>query len=343
MRLVLSRLFVVGLLFLPSGAFAATLYMSPNETELHPGDTIAVSVRIDTNEGECVNVVDGVINYTENISLVDVSRGESILPVWVEDPQIDKENNRVTFAGGIPNGYCGRIDGDPGLTNVLVELIFQAPGFVIGIGERDPYAQVSFDDQTQVLLNDGLGTQAPLRTLGSSIFVHEKPGGELIDEWNNRVELDTIPPSEFSISLERDVSAFGGRYFIVFNTTDKQSGLEHYEVIEEPLDALNLFSFGGIDAPWTIAKSPYLLKDQTLNSTIRVRAIDKAGNEYIATLVPDESLRGASERTYLVYVLAGMGVVTLIGVLVVVVVMSRNARRKKQTEGEFEENIAYDE
>ena len=33
--------------------------------------------------------------------------------------QINKENRTVTFAGGIPNGYCGRVNGDPKLTNII--------------------------------------------------------------------------------------------------------------------------------------------------------------------------------------------------------------------------------
>ena len=45
------------------------------------------------------------------------------------------------------------------------------------------------------------------------------------------------------------------------------------------------------NAPWVDAQSPYQLADQTLNSVVRVRAVDKAGNEYVATLIPEEDRR----------------------------------------------------
>jgi len=144
------------------------------------------------------------------------------------------------------------------------------------------------------------------------MFVHPQPGEDVVDDWNTRIAADTTPPTEFSVTLGSDKSIYAGRYFIAFSTTDKQSGIDHYEVIEEPIDDFNLFLWGGIDAPWKKVRSPYLLKDQSLNSTIRVKAIDKAGNEYIATLIPDESIRGVNSRMIFSIVIGASGVVVLL-------------------------------
>ncbi len=277
-------------------AEAATLYIEPHESEIYPGDSLSLAVRIDTDEGECVNVIDAVIEYDAELVAVDVSRGDSIVPIWVEDPKIDKTNRLVTFAGGIPNGYCGRIAGDPRLTNVIAELIIQAPTLSVSIGESDDIGEIKFRPETKVLLNDGLGSDAPLRTFGSKLLLNKKPRNEPLNEWNNRVSEDITPPQDFSITLASDVSIYNGRHFITFNTTDKQSGIDHYEIIEEPIDDFNLFGWGAADAPWEIARSPYLLEDQSLNSTIRVKAVDKSGNEYIAVYVPEENQRGLSDR-----------------------------------------------
>lgn len=38
--------------------------------------------------------------------------------------------------------------------------------------------------------------------------------------------------------------------------------------------------------PYIAGNSPYLLKDQKIKSVIRVKAIDKAGNERLAELAP---------------------------------------------------------
>jgi len=135
-----------------------------------------------------------------------------------------------------------------------------------------------------------------LRTFGSQIYVSDAAGGSTVDEWQSVIAEDKTNPRPFSISLVSDKSIYDGRYVVTFNTTDKQSGLDHYEIMEEPLDHFNLFLWGALTAPWKTAQSPYLLTDQTLNSTIRVKAIDKAGNEYIAVYVPAEELRGVTDR-----------------------------------------------
>ena len=134
------------LLLLPLATDAASLYIDPASSSIARGDAIKLSVRLDTDEaaGECVNAVDGVIHYSENIAPVDISIGDSILSMWVEQPIINSIDRTITFAGGIPNGYCGRIAGDPRLTNVVAELVFRVPGLTIGAG-NNPIANISFD------------------------------------------------------------------------------------------------------------------------------------------------------------------------------------------------------
>ena len=320
--------FVAVWLFLPHAfSYGATLYMEPRDVEIKRGDTIAVAVRLDTDADECVNVVDAVITYPPNIEPVDTSRGNSIFSVWVEEPKINKAEHTITFAGGIPNGYCGRIPGDPRLSNVVVELLFRSPGMVIGAVPDADSVAIDFAPETQVLLNDGFGTRAPLQTYGTNLILSDKVGSSLQNDWADRVGADGIAPEKFSITLERTPSAFSNRYYIVFNTTDKQSGIDHYEVIEEPLENFELFAWGAADAPWVEARSPYVLKDQSLNSTIRVRAIDKAGNEYVATLVPEESQRTLSIQGKVMIALVASVLVLFVFAGVVVAVLVRRRRR----------------
>jgi hypothetical protein len=322
----LRILFLGVLLFVASSAEAATLYIDPPKPTLNRGDAVTLAVRLDTDEaaGECVNAIDGVITYNNAITPVDISLGQSILPVWVEEPTIDKEKRTITFAGGIPNGYCGRIEGDPRLTNTVVELIFRAPGLTVGGGDTDPIGRVEFAPESKAYLNDGFGTEATLTTLGAELTLNKTVGTEIVDEWRDEINNDEIPPEEFTISLERDETAFDQKYYIVFNTTDKQSGISHYEVIEEAPKEAKLFTFGAATAPWIEARSPYVLDDQSLRSTIRVRAIDKAGNEYIATLQPQHV---AGSFNWL-YILAFAGVALLFFLTLAVWFISRRRRKK---------------
>jgi hypothetical protein len=322
-------------LLLPTNTFAASLYIDPGSSELLRGESLSMSVRLDTDEarGECVNAVDAVITYPDNIEPVDVSIGDSIFSMWVERPTINKENKTITFAGGIPNGYCGRVSGDPRLTNVLAEIIFRSPGFVVGgaANQSDSNsAEIAFADETAAYLNDGRGTRADLTTYPARITLNPEGGSGVNNAWRDKVNNDNIPPEEFSIFLEkRDVS---GDYYVVFNTTDKQTGIDTYQIMEEPLSQFGSFQWGRADAPWIEATSPYTLDDQSLNSIIRVRAIDKAGNEYIANLIPDESMRTFSFEQILTFLL----VATLLVLMVVFTVVGYRVYRKRRALKEHE-------
>ena len=103
-----------------------------------------------------------------------------------------------------------------------------------------------------------------------------------------------------------------------------------YEVMEEPLELRNLFMWGRADAPWKTVRSPYVLEDQSLSSTIRVRAIDKAGNEYVAVLVPDSASRTLPRELYIAGALAAAGLlILLIGLFVLIRFWHRRRRRMK--------------
>ena len=304
-------LFVLVCAFLFTGnahfSSAALLYIDPDVTEAFRGDTVTLGVRLDTSEDECINTVDATIHYDPSVRAVDVSTGNSILNIWVESPRIDEEAHTITFAGGLPGGYCGRVPGDPTLTNTLVELIFRIPGLSIGTGDNS-VARITFDESSQALLHDGRGTRAQLTLSDGEIRLGRTIGTEVEDNWRDAIAGDDIPPTEFSITLTKDPVAFGGKYFIVFNSNDKQSGIDHYEVIEEPFEQFELFTWGAANAPWQIITSPYVLKDQSLNSTIRVKAIDKAGNETISVLIPDTALRSMStKRRTIVFSASGAG------------------------------------
>lgn len=319
---------------------AASLYIDPPRSELSRGDAVELAVRLDVDEstGECVNAVDTVISYTENIEPVDVSLGDSIFSFWVEQPTINKADRTITFAGGIPNGYCGRVAGDPRLTNNIVKLIFRSPGFTIGARSESNEASVQFTDVTTAYLNDGLGTQVVPRLFGATMTLSPQAGSGIVDPWRAAVSADTTPPEEFSIFLERDELAFSGKYYISFNTTDKQTGIDLYQIMEQPIEQFGTFNWGRADAPWIIARSPYVLEDQSLNSVIRVRAIDKAGNEYIATLLPEESLRTISQNqinTYVMFGIIGLIVLGCFGVIVVFV-LQRIRKRKVKVDDSLE-------
>lgn len=279
-------------LLVPTATYAATLSLDPSTGSYGPGDTFMVTVRIDPGIDECINAVSGEIDYPHDILKASaVSKGESLLTLWPEEPSVDLEKGIVRFGGGIPAGYCGRVQGDPGKTNILAKIVFSVTAnFVDGkLASSSSPIVLSFGPETEVLLNDGFGTKAPLITKGANFVRSNKPG-KPNNEWLDIVHGDKMPPDLFTVKLESDPNTFQGKYFIVFSTVDKQSGVHHYEVTEDDPDHPGyILGDRNMHAVPVVATSPYVLKDQTLGSRVTVRAYDHAGNTEEALLAPKNS------------------------------------------------------
>ncbi|OGZ93670.1 MAG: hypothetical protein A2633_05835 [Candidatus Sungbacteria bacterium RIFCSPHIGHO2_01_FULL_47_32] len=330
---VLSAVFFL----LATSAEAARLYMTPLKGSYQPGDTFGVDVRIDS-EGECVNVVDAKISFPKGaVRPVDFSRGESILTLWIETPALAPVTDTISFSGGIPGGYCGRAGGDPGISNVLGRIIFSVPGFSVGVAPVG-IAHIDFLETSKVLLNDGLGTEAKLQREGSAFTISTTPSTTTTNEWVDAVRSDTTPPEPFVVEVQQNPLAFGGKHFIVFSTTDKQTGLDHYEVSE--VDRYGNTPNSERPALWKTVQSPYVLSDQEIKSVIRVKAVDKAGNERVVEYVPDGYGLMPKPKPASVNqgILLGVGAgVLLLGLIIFLV---RRKKRTRETTPPPPENIA---
>jgi len=95
-------------------------------------------------------------------------------------------------------------------------------------------------------------------------------------------KIDTMPPENFAPEISKDPSIFSGNYFLSFTAQDKTSGIDHFEV-REHLKAGTILS-PKEKSEWIKIASPYLLRDQKLQSLIEVKAVDKAGNEMIVSI-----------------------------------------------------------
>lgn len=272
----------------PVAVFAATLSVDPDHGSYAPGDTFVLTIRLDTHAEECINAARVELHYpTGAMKAGAVSKGESFFTLWTQEPLIDHERGIISFEGGIPAGYCGRIQGDPGKTNVLAKVVFSIPGNMIGgnIPSESDVLPVTFALSTQVLRNDGLGTPAVLETHGGRYTRLAESSG-LKNEWLEMVHADTLPPEPFSLSIMRDDQVFGGKHFIIFSTIDKQSGIDHFEIMEDDPERPGFIQNKSKQALFVSATSPYLLTDQTLRSRITVRAFDHAGNTQEAIELP---------------------------------------------------------
>lgn len=294
------------LVCVPFVAQAASLSVDTDEPAYGLGDTFIATVRID-NQGDCINAGELELSYpTGSLRAVDFSRGDSIFSLWVGDPTLDTEKGLVSFSGGTPGGYCGRISGDPAQSNVLGKVIFS----VVSAAQQS--ATIALLPASRIYLHDGEGTPAQLALAARTIDIQPTPT-QAANPWLDEVSGDTTPPEPFALDVESTRDVYSGKYYIVFSTTDKQSGMDHYEILENGV--------------WTRVSSPYLLKNQSLDGGVSVRAIDKAGNVRVADFDP----KAVPPRQYSTGEYASLALLLAVAFIAVAIRLHLAKREQKPT------------
>ncbi len=143
------------------------------------------------------------------------------------------------------------------------------------------------------------------------ILKQKLSGGSWSKSVKFRAMIDTAPPQEFQFSI----AEIEGKNYLVFSAIDAMSGVARYEILETPT-----FSIFSKERTWETGESPYLLKDQTLQSNILIRAIDKAGNEKIIEIA-------ASQKPLFLWIVI---ILILIVIIIVRLVKSRRAKYVKK-------------
>jgi len=229
----------------------------------------------------------------EQITIRDVGIGKSVLTLWTMKPEIvrvdGKETGVVSFEGGVPGGYCGRVTGDPGLTNILAELVVSGvPRESDQAAADGNVARLILEPTTTVYAHDGQGTELQRTVQGAELTLVSSTDAPF-DAWLADISTDTQAPEYFDVTLVQGPSEGNQYSYIIFSTTDKQSGVDHYEVREMDPNQFGFLSWVARPSYWVEAESPYVLRDQKLHSTIQVKAVDKHGNERIVEYTPPMS------------------------------------------------------
>ena len=241
------------------GVSAAQLFLQTAKRTIPTDTTFAINVYVNT-ENESINAIEAKVSFpASQLELKEVRDGNSIINFWIERPKIS-QSGTVNFSGIIPGGYQGE--------GLLFSLVFRAksPGD----------ATVSLAGGN-VLLNDGNGTPASLKLGAVTLTISKEVKKETIRPTVASI-IDTDPPEPFTPIVAQSPSLFEGKWFLIFSTQDKGSGIDHYEVCE------------GNGTSCKVAASPYLLENQKLDQKIFVKAFDKKGNRQLATLPPQKPL-----------------------------------------------------
>jgi len=266
-------------LLLPVIAGAVELYLKTSQPEYAPNETFSVDIRLNVIPPENINAVEVYLSFPKDtLEAVDFSTANSIL-TFIKNPAIDQQNGLINFSGIVPGGYSGRLAGDPGKSNLLGRAIFQ-----VKKREKET-ALLKFLANSQALLNDGKGTKANLTFIPLEIKISpQEVVFNPLNEWEKAKEEDKIPPEEF----KPEIVKIDDKYFLVFNSQDKQSGLDYYEI--QTLKETLLGQLVPI-SDFKKGESPYPLDKSDLDKIIEVKAIDKSGNERIVILNPQAQIK----------------------------------------------------
>ncbi len=87
---------------------AASIYISPSQPQIPVGKTQVFRVSVNT-QGVAINTAEGVISFDPKlIEIVSVSKSNSVLNLWIEEPSFSNSTGKITFNGGaITPGYTG--------------------------------------------------------------------------------------------------------------------------------------------------------------------------------------------------------------------------------------------
>jgi hypothetical protein len=244
-------------------ADAAEIYFSSSYSEYGKGDIFRSDLNLDTG-GELVNACDIKINFNPTVlEVLELSKGDSVLTLWPQDPFYSNQSGQIYLIGGIPGGFNGK--------GKIVSIIFR----VVRPGSPELFIK----NDSKLLLNDGMGTEAKITIENTNLNISSVEKAVPLNEWDENIKDDQIPPEQFIIKIGEDPAIFEGKYFIVFSTIDAGTGVDHYEIKEG-------------DSEWKIGNSPYLLNEQDISNKIFVKAVDKAGNERISEFAQKEPFSG---------------------------------------------------
>lgn len=259
MTLFTSTKFFIIAAFLASFPFlvgASEIRLETSKAEMGVEEQFVVNIAVSADEP--TNALLGRLVFSQDLlSMKEIRDGDSVINLWVEKPHVDKSG--IFFSGVTPGGFTG-------VNNRIFSVVFEA--------KNTGTAFLNVED-VKALKNDGLGTEIPLLIHNTAISIRSGDSSA-----SKETLVDTEPPEDFTPIITNNPLFFEGQNVLIFGTQDKMSGIEHYEVRE------------GEWGRFVRAESPYLLKYQSLDRKIFVKAIDRAGNGRLAILRAREQTSG---------------------------------------------------
>ncbi len=247
-KIIYLLIFILTIFSFLHTAYASTLILKQDKTNYDIGEQFFVDILINT-DSTFINGIEGNVLYN-NLEFLRAEEGTSIIGLWVDKP-INK-NESIHFLGIIPNGFSGLIDpfnSKIKLPGEIIRLIFQT--------KKEGSAFIKTNN-FYTTLNDGLGTVNHISPTELNLTISKNQKENIY-----KIKNDTKP--RLTAKVIRDSSLYKNKYVLIFNASDKKTGIKEV-VIKEG------------NHKWKKIESPYLLEDQTRHSIITLQATNYSGS-----------------------------------------------------------------
>ena len=139
---------------LPSFAFGASLAFSPSSGIYQVGSTLTVGI-VAGSPDKPINALSGVVNFpSDKLEVVSISKNQSIISLWVQEPTFSNAEGTINFEGIVLN------PGFQGNGGRILNVTFKT--------KSDGATQLAFI-KGSILANDGEGTEI-LTSKGTAQF-----------------------------------------------------------------------------------------------------------------------------------------------------------------------------
>lgn len=275
--------------------FSASIYLK--QVGGAPG-TISYDVMLDT-ELENINALSGELYFDRDLlDFYAIDTANGILSNWMVPPSVSEEislgaKNKINFEGMVTGGFIGTVSPYSKIS---------APGKIFNISfvpRQDGETVVSFKN-IDLRLNDGLATRINVKNEDLIINIPKITNLEKIK--NKTLEGRDIGSETLVARLDKDSSVENGKWFVYFNEDVSRHSVLYYEIAESS-------DYNPYDVPsflWHKEKSPYVLKYQSLNNFIHIKAVYGNGNYSYFTLSPVESKRTNDIKVVIIIILMAL-------------------------------------
>lgn len=290
MKNIFKIILIGAIVVLPKISFGADLFVKTPVDSYRIGEQFVVSVFVSSEEQNPINAVDLSFGFSqENLKFITSLERGSIISFFVDKPEL--LDGKIVFSGITPGGFFGAVNPVLDVKSIepvkIIDFIFEP----IASGRAE-----IFLDKGEMFRNDGSGLPVVFNEWSKILEIKDEVFKKEIDL------MDENPPLEFTPEIIKDKN-ISSNYILIFNTTDEETGIDRYEVLEEGRKVV-------------VTESPYVLKNKPPKGIITVRAYDKAENVRVAYIeapkTPD----------------IGINIFLIVGIILIIVLLAIRKKTK---------------